>query len=60
MRSLVALLGVLSFLLSDYLADTIPIITIMDQQINSKIIFLPIFFFAPLIIIRLLERYKKN
>jgi hypothetical protein len=60
MRISVALLGVFSFLVSDYLADTIPIITILDQQINSKIIFMPILFFVPLIIISLLEKHKKN
>ena len=60
MRISVALLGVFSFLVSDYLDDTIPIITILDQQINSKIIFMPILFFVPLIIISLLEKHKKN
>ena len=60
MRILAMFLGVLAFMLSDYLADTIPIITILDQQINSKIIFMPILFFVPLIIISLLEKHKKN
>ena len=60
MRISVALLGVFSFLVSDYLADTIPLITIMNHNINSRLVFMPFFFFVLLILIRLLERYQKN
>ena len=60
MRILAMFLGVLAFMLSDYLADTIPLITIMDHNINSRLVFMPFFFFVLLILIRLLERYQKN
>jgi len=60
MRILAMFLGVLAFMLSDYLADTIPLITIMDHNINRRLVFMPFFFFVLLILIRLLERYQKN
>ena len=60
MRILAMFLGVLAFMLSDYLADTIPLITIMDHNINSRLIFMPIFFFGLLALLRLFERYRKN
>ena len=58
MSILVALVGVIAFLLADYVADAFPVITIVGQQLHSRIIFMALFFSVPLIIIALLEKYK--
>lgn len=43
MRIVASFLGVLLFLLADYLTDTFPTIIIMSYVMDSRIIILPIF-----------------